>query len=100
MNEIFNNREIAIGIWLTISLILVSQIPELRSSLNGVVTALMQKAIITFFVFMGIHVALSIYFLIEIKHWNSGQLKSTIIWFIFVVAISFFHVNKISEENN
>lgn len=98
MNEIFNNREIAVGIWSCIFLVWCIRNAELRDSLKGVFSAFLHKAIVIPFILMVIYVSLLVYFLFDIGLWNISQLKNTILWFLFVASMSFFTINKIDED--
>lgn len=100
MNAIFNNREIAIGIWSCIFLAWGLRNVEVRESLKGVFSALLHKAIVLPFILMAIYVGFLVYFLFDVGLWNTSQLKNTILWFLFVAATSFFTINNINEDAN
>lgn len=76
---IFNNREIAIGIWAVVALGAGLSNRGMRSSMNVVVRAFLQPAILRVYVAMIAYVALTVAGLRTVGLWEPRQLKDTII---------------------
>ncbi len=98
MSEIFNNREIAIGIWVLILIVLCLRKSSIRNSFSEVLNAFFKKPIVVSFVIMALYTFVIAYLLAKIKLWNVGQLKNTILWYICVASVSLFKLNSISED--
>jgi hypothetical protein len=100
--DILDNREWAILIWFTASLLYMSLKPNLQpvrlsalSALKCFFTRSIQSIIILAF----IYVSLVIYVLYRIELWHLDQLKDTLIWFIAVAFLSFFEIEKYKKDN-
>jgi hypothetical protein len=98
MDQIFNNREIAISIWLLIFLSWVFTKEEVRESAKHVLITFCQPAILIIFALMFGYVYLVVDFMSNTGLWNLGQLKNTIMWLILVASIELFKANTSYEE--
>jgi len=82
MEELFNNREISIGLWVSVFLIWALSKKELRISLFRVVAAGLNKRIVLpVSVFVG-YLSLVVGLLTAIGFWQLEMLKATIYWFV------------------
>ena len=88
VQEIFNNREIAIGIWLLIALVAMLLIKSLRKIwvdfLKKILPILFCKKFIVFYVVFVAFLVLVIQALKWTTFWDGSQLKDTIFWVVFV----------------
>ena len=98
MDQLFNNREIAVSIWVFIFLCWAFSKKEVRKSIKQVLFAFCHRAILTIFALMASYVYLMVDFLSNTGLWDLGQLKNTIMWFVFVASVELFKANIIHEE--
>jgi len=86
LNTIFNNRELAIGLWIIIFIIFALTIKGVREQLPNLTRSLFCKQFILWYLSMTAYFLFIIYLLIKIGFWDISLLKETILWF-FVVGI-------------
>lgn len=87
-NKYFNNRELAVALWLIIALIYALLNKSIRKSLVKVIKcALDIKLVILYIILIGYFVG-SIFLLYKIGFWEKRLLKDTIIWFVTSGVIS------------
>ncbi|MEQ2130145.1 hypothetical protein QTP99_09185 [Caldanaerobacter subterraneus KAk] len=86
MLENFSNRELAIGFWLLILLVLVIYKKDTRHSLWDLLKAFFDRKLIGWHISMVLYVSLTVFILFKIGLWEFKLLKDTIIWYI-VTAI-------------
>jgi len=86
MLENFSNRELAIGFWLLILLVLVIYKKDTRHSLWDFLKAFFDRKLIGWHISMVLYVSLTVFILFKIGLWEFKLLKDTIIWYI-VTAI-------------
>jgi hypothetical protein len=98
--ETFNNREIAIIIWLIILLFLAMINKEFRISLLTLVKVFFVKAILRIYFLMTLYVFLIILGLYHFGFWSNYFLKETIFWYFGIAFISIYKVYKISEDKD
>ena len=98
MFDIFNNREIATGIWVLIFIILFSFSKSIRKSFGGVVSALTKFSLLLFVLYMFVYIVAIIYFFYYIKLWDISLLKDTIFWSIGGAFVMLMNSNKGFEE--
>jgi multisubunit Na+/H+ antiporter MnhB subunit len=98
MDQLFNNREIAVLVWAIIFLSWAFTKEEVRKSVRQVLLAFCHRAILTIFGLMTGYVYLMVDFLSDAGLWDLDQFKNTIKWFIFVASIELFKANTIHEE--
>lgn len=97
MNEVFNNREISIVIWLLILTIFVSTKKDMRKSLAGVVKAFFTPKIYMPLLTSLIPSILAIILLAYFKLWDFSMLKDTIYWVIGTGLVMFFNSLKVKD---
>ena len=99
LNE-FNNREIAILIWLLIFFILIFTDSKVRISLLSLIRAFLEKKILVLFVAMLFYIYLTIMILNRVSFWDMSALKDTIFWLLGTAMATFFETNKALQDNN
>lgn len=82
VTDIFNNRELAIGIWLVTTTLVLLTFSNLRKGLLDVLKALFQPKLIFFFGTIAVAVAIVCFFLAQLSLWTMDQLPPTILWFL------------------
>lgn len=90
--EIFNNREIALAIWLFVGMIIASSRKSIRKAFHGVWKAFFRRPILISLGLMVSYIALVVFGLHETGLWNLGLLKNTVLWSISVAAVSLFRI--------
>ena len=90
LNEVFNNRELALVIWVFVVIILLFKNGKMRSSLFDVLKAALNIKLIVLYILMMLYTTLIVYGLYFVGFWEIFLLKDTIIWFIFTAIISVF----------
>ncbi|QSX07245.1 hypothetical protein JYG23_07845 [Sedimentibacter sp. zth1] len=90
INEIFNNRELAIIFWIFILLVIIFSSKNIRKSFGSVVKALFAKKLIFMLLQMVAYSCFIVYLLYLLGFWNVSLLKSTVIWFFTVAIIASF----------
>lgn len=101
--DTFNNREIAIGIWLLVIFVYFALSPkmiEARQSFRHLLAAFFVKQIISVLGLMIVYIVFMVYILSEINLWNTGQLKNTIFWSISVGFMSIFNMESIKKDKS
>ncbi len=81
--DIFNNREIATGIWIVIVLIAGLLNKKIRQAMLSVIKAFFKLKILSWLFLMVIYTAFVISALHAISFWNFSLLKDSIIWLCF-----------------
>lgn len=97
--DIFNSREISIGIWFFILFIFIMSKAAVRDSLKIVVIAFLNKKILIPFLLMFLYSIVLLYLLQELSLFKSHQIKNFIFWFFSVGALTFFRMNEIAQDS-
>ena len=79
----FNNREIAIAIWLTLFAIWILTKPNVRTSIAGVLHAFRNWKILTCVTAMLLYTGAIVATLYAIGIWQLPMIKDTVLWFCF-----------------
>jgi len=82
-SPIFNNREIASGIWLLIVLGFCFGRSEVRSSLVSIVKAFLEKKILLITVSFAVNASVICWLLKKWNIWQANQLPATVLWTVF-----------------
>lgn len=98
--DVFNNRELATGIWLTILAGWCFTQPTIRSSLRDIIKAFLVRTILIPFVLMTLYIVIVVFLLDKVGLWELHQLKNTVVWYISTATVSFFKINSISEDSH
>jgi hypothetical protein len=80
----FNNREIAILIWLAILVVYVLSAKPLRNSVKALMKAFFEKHISTTLLTLIVYTVLEVTLLKQVLLWDYALLKDTIAWVLFV----------------
>jgi len=97
--NMFNNREIALFIWLSFFVIVVLFKKDIRESLKRVLQAFFKIKLLSINILMLIYVAILIYVLYIIGLWNTALIKDTALWFFGVAFIMLMNTNKANEND-
>lgn len=98
--NIFNNREIALGIWLLIAIAFVASNQSFRRSFYDVLIPLFSRYIVIPLVLMVGYISLIVIGLYKLGAWDVEQLKNTIFWSLSYAATSMFRISKIENEEH
>jgi hypothetical protein len=101
--DIFNNREIAIGLWLlaiSIYVFLSPKMVEVKSSFRHLLSAFFVKQIMSVLGLMIVYITFVIYFLSEMYLWNAEQIKNTVFWCVSVGFMSLFKIESIKKDKS
>lgn len=84
LQEIFNNREIAIGFCATIAILASLFTKPMKEFLKSSISILFCRKFVVFYaIFLG-YFGMAVYLLFKIDFWNVLLLKDTAFWIIFV----------------
>lgn len=81
MTNLFNNREIATGIWLVIAAVWAGRRAGIREAFSKLPKAFFHWKIVTPIFLMAGYLSLEVWLLRQCKLWNMSLLKDTIYWF-------------------
>ena len=96
--EIFNNREIALGIWLFVFAAFAISIKSVRQALPSVWQAICHPKILTPIFLMLAYVSIVVFALYTADLWTVKQLKNTILWTFSVAIVSMFRIPQIADD--
>ncbi len=77
----FNNRELAVGLWVAVGSIFCLIRSELREGIWSIFRALLAPKLLTFFGIIAVNVVILCWLLAAIDLWSTTQIPSTILWF-------------------
>lgn len=100
MSDIFNNRELAIILWLTLILLLLSFKKGILNSYVEILEAFFQDKIITSILISIIYVEMIILVLVILNFWEIDDLKDTVLWYIGSAFLLLLGSNKALKEND
>ncbi|MGR5150196.1 hypothetical protein ACQKP8_27075, partial [Photobacterium alginatilyticum] len=96
--DIFNNRELASATLIIFFLLWASYKNEtVVSSFKTVAISLRQKAIVITMISLFLYTSSIVYVLYSLDVWNFGQMKNTVLWFVFVGFVQLLNTNKIKD---
>ena len=84
IQEIFNNREIAIGLWIILAVFLLLFTKPAREFLKTALPILFCKKFVVFYIVFLSYLAVVLYVLNWAEWWDFELLKDTIFWVLFV----------------
>ena len=91
--EEFNNREIAIIIWILVFIILMSFAKDIRESFRGIIKVFFAKKLMMIFLSLIAYTIFIVYFLLRLKFWDFELLKDTFFWFFGVAFLLVFNIS-------
>lgn len=100
MLEIFNNREIALGIWILISAALVTLYRPLRDIVTALVRLLFRRYLFVPLMCSFFYIAAFVLALAWLGVWDVSQLKNTVLWSLGVGLIAVLRINEILEDKD
>jgi hypothetical protein len=83
ITDVFNNREIAVGIWVSLFFIWIFTKKDFRDKLSKLMASFTSGIILIPILLMIIYVMIVVWALEELGLWRITQLKDTILWIIF-----------------
>jgi hypothetical protein len=98
LQEIFNNREISLLIWLGIFIIFVLTQKSMRNTLVDVVKLLFGKYFLAIYLTLGIYLFGIFSLLKAIGLWTSADIKDSIFWLFSVAFVLVFSLNKAKDR--
>lgn len=98
--DIFNSREIAIGIWLFVLIVFLALKKSIREQFQWVWKAFFRRLILVPLGLMAGYIALVVFGLYKVGFWDYGLLKETILWSLSVAVVSLFRVSQITEDQS
>ncbi|EES72913.1 hypothetical protein POTG_02320 [Paenibacillus sp. oral taxon 786 str. D14] len=88
LNQVFSNRELAIGFWILIFILYALSLHNVRAQIPGMLKIMFSRKLVYWYITMCIYYLLMIYILIKIGFWEYRQLKDTLVWFFVTGVIS------------
>ena len=96
----FNNREIALILWLLPFIILMLFNKKIRKSIGGLFIAITNKWLLISIASMLIYIVLWVYSFYILKLWDYGLLKDTVVWTFGVAFILIINSTKAFKDEN
>lgn len=98
--NLFNNREIAIAVWILVIFITLLFIRGIRKSLKDLVKVLFHRKILILVLSIIVYTVGITFVLYLLNFWNISLLKDTILWLCFSgIVICFRYVSSKEDEN-
>jgi len=98
--NLFNNREIAIAVWILVIFIILLFIRGIRKSLKDLVKVLFHRKILILVLSIIVYTVVITFVLYLLNFWNISLLKDTILWLCFSgIVICFRYVSSKEDEN-
>jgi hypothetical protein len=98
--NLFNNREIAIAVWILVIFIILLFIRGIRESLKDLVKVLFHRKILILVLSIIVYTVGITFVLYLLNFWNISLLKDTILWLCFSgIVICFRYVSSKEDEN-
>lgn len=96
--EIFNNREIAIIIWLPVFALWMVAKTDIRNSFGGLVKQFFHYKILIPYLLAVSYTFIGVYILFKIGAWKTEQFKDTILWSVFTILSILLNINKARQN--
>ena len=96
----FNNREIALAIWLIVGIMFVLSKKPIREGFQGVWKTFCQRLILVPLGLMVCYIIFVVFGLHKIGLWDMCLLKNTVLWSISAATVSFFRIPQIIEDEH
>lgn len=100
MSEIFNNREIAIAVWVIIAIVIFAFIKPFQQFLKSVIPIPFCRKFVVFYIVFLSYFSLVIYMLYLFKFWTLDLLKDTVFWIVFVELPLFAKTIDKAKDNH
>ena len=100
VQESFNNREIATGIWLFLVFFLCLFLKDIRSSIWNILKTFVQRKLLILFGSLAANIAGLCWLLSCIGLWTPEQFASTILWFFLSGLVLTGRIFSVKEDEN
>ncbi len=100
LQNIFNNREIAIGIWVVLAVIISIFTKPVKQILKSVLPVLFCRKFVVFYIVFLFHLCLVTYSLYAVGFWSIALLKDTIFWVLFIELPIFVKAIDKAKDNH
>jgi len=98
INDVFNNREIAIGIWIILFVMWSLTRKGLGKTYLGLIKTIFGFFLLTPTVLSLLYMTLAVYALYRLGVWDISLLKMTLLWGIAALALLFQKVRSLADE--
>ena len=96
---VFNNREIAIGFWAIVSIIVLLSMKSVRKPLKTTIRLLRRKEFVVFYIVFTGFLGLVLAMLKRVDLWDISLLKDTVFWVLFVELPVFVKTIKNTNDS-
>lgn len=100
ITTMFDNRQIATGLWLFSAFLFCLFHSELRSSIHGLFKAILDKKLLFLFSSHAVYVVVLAWVLGQFGIWKVDQVSATILWYLCSGAVSLGRSIQADEEQN
>lgn len=100
LQTIFNNREIAVGVWVILAVAISIFTKPVQQFLKSVIPILFCRKFIIFYIVFLSYFCLAVYVLYFIGFWTIDLLKDTIFWVVFVELPLFAKTIEKAKDNH
>ncbi len=100
MTELFNSRELASAIWISLFAIWAATFPDVRKSFGQALQALLNRHVLRILVWTTSYVVAMIVILSWAGFWSIANLKITIYWFLSAAIVTVFRSNQETSNPN
>jgi len=90
--EVFSNRELALGFWFSVMLVLSLTQPRIRKSVATLVKAAVPAKLLSLYTALALYGVIVVLLLRPLGLWTASHLKDTVLWFAGVGIVSLFRV--------
>ena len=98
LTDTFNNRELAIFLWVLILIVAFLFNKKIRSSIVTVIKVFFQKYILLVFLLMLLYISLQIFLLYNVMLWDFSLVKDTVYWILGVASVLLVNVNEATKN--
>lgn len=100
LQEVFNNREIAVGMWVMLAVAILVFTKPVHQSLKSVFLILFCRKFVVFYIVFLSYFGLVTYGLYSIGFWDVSLLKDTIFWILFLELPLFIKTIEKAKNNH
>lgn len=95
----FNNRELAIGLWLMVCVLFCLTRSDLRKAIWSVIRALLAPRLLLFFGIVAANVAILCWMFASLKLWSMDQVPATVLWFMIAGSVMAVRALDVKEDD-
>ena len=100
LQEIFNNREIALGAWIILAIFISIFTKPVQQFLKSIIPILFCRKFVIFYIVFLSYFCFVTYLLYIVGFWTIGLLKDTIFWIVFVELPIFVKTIEKAKDNH